>query len=74
MGQLRGIRRPAPNARFRKMAALPRVDNFFIFSRRVLALKGAEEPPLREAATTLCAIWDRVRRTQEGKVKIEKFV
>jgi len=35
------------------MAALPRVDNFFIFSRRVLALKGAEVPPLREAAATL---------------------
>ena len=40
----------AHNERFRKMAALPRVDNFFLFSRRVLALKGADEPPLREAA------------------------
>jgi len=37
------------------MAALPRVDNFFLFSRRVLALKGAEVPPLREAAATLSA-------------------
>ena len=37
------------------MAALLRVDNFFLFSRRVLALKGADEPPLREAAATLAA-------------------
>jgi len=65
MGQLRGIRRPAPNARFRKMAALPRVDNFFIFSRRVLALKGADEPPLREAATTLYATGGQGSKTFE---------
>ena len=55
----------ACNARFRKMAALPRVDNFFIFSRRVLALKGADEPPLREAATTLGVIrGDRVEEVE----------
>jgi len=42
------------------MAALPRVDIFFVFSRRVLALKGADEPPLREAA----------RRWLQGLAKI----
>jgi len=41
------------------MAALPRVENFFLFSRRVLALKGAEVPPLREAAATLAVMRER---------------
>ena len=49
------------------MAALPRVDNFFVFSRRVLALKGADEPPLREAATTLNASF-----FQQIQAKIKK--
>ena len=55
----------APNARFRKMAALPRVDKKSVFSRCVLALKGADEPPLREAATTLGVIrGDRVEEVE----------
>jgi len=66
----------APNARFRKMAALPRVDKKSVFSRCVLALKGADEPPLREAATTLCAMQegqnvrkkDKSDRTKKGNL------
>jgi hypothetical protein len=39
--------------RFRKMAAVPRVDKKMYFRGAVLALNGGEEPPLREAAKTL---------------------
>jgi hypothetical protein len=44
-----------PNVRFRKMAALPRVDNFFYFRGNVFALKRCEKPQPRQYATTLYA-------------------
>jgi len=46
---------------FGKMAALPRVDNICVFSRRLLALKVLWKPPPRQALFRWLQVWDMCR-------------
>jgi hypothetical protein len=49
------------------MAALPRVIKKVYFRGAVLVLIGGEEPPLRQAATTLYAIFGQRKAEKKKK-------
>jgi hypothetical protein len=56
------------------MAAVPRVEKKMYFRGAVLALNGGDEPPLREAAATLCAICGQcVAEKQTKKIVSMKY-
>jgi len=61
-------RNTAYNERFRKMAALSRVENIFIFSRRLLALK---KPRCRHLAKPLGRYMPADKMSRTTKCKFE---